>query len=226
MKRAQKTADKLKKTDTRLTAAAAARAAAPRDSSARSAARAAAPRDSSTRAAAVWLATDTLSLWADNPRLNAGEPVRKVADSIKRFGFGAPIVARKANREIIAGHTRWLAAKQLGLSEVPVRLLDISERDAHVLALADNKLGEAAEWAPTLSELLSKLDTADTLVAGWTQADLDRLSAELLAVTRIGDEDAPRLDRPGSESVEVTACPNCGYDLRLRRSARVVTDKQ
>ena len=95
--------------------------------------------------AAVWLPIGDLKPWDRNPRKNA-DAVAGVADSIKRFGFGAPIIARLADHTIIAGHTRWLAAKKLGLTHVPVRLLDISEADAQLLALADNKLGEIAEW--------------------------------------------------------------------------------
>ncbi len=63
--------------------------------------------------AAEWVAIDALRPWKDNPRKNDGEPVRKVAESIQRFGFGAPILARRENGEIIAGHTRWKAAKKL-----------------------------------------------------------------------------------------------------------------
>ena len=69
-----------------------------------------------------------------------------MAKSIKRFGFGAPIVARRADDEVIAGHTRLAAAVALGLTKVPVRFLDLDPADAHLLALADNKLNEHASW--------------------------------------------------------------------------------
>lgn len=95
--------------------------------------------------AAEWVALDALKPWAKNPRENA-KAIAKIAASIKRFGFGAPIVARKADGEIIAGHTRYEAAKKLGLDRVPVRYLDLDPADAHLLALADNRLGEFAAW--------------------------------------------------------------------------------
>jgi ParB-like nuclease domain len=100
--------------------------------------------------AAEWLPIYAIHPWKGNPRKNDGQPVAKVAASIKRFGFGAPIVARKANGEIIAGHTRWKAAVKLGLARVPVRYLDLDARSAHALALADNRLGEFAEWDESL----------------------------------------------------------------------------
>lgn len=95
--------------------------------------------------AAEWTDIGMVKPWSKNPRKN-DTATQRVADSIRRFGFGAPIVARKDGGQIIAGHTRYKAAKLLGLARVPVRFLDVSERDAELLALADNKLGEIAEW--------------------------------------------------------------------------------
>jgi hypothetical protein len=129
-----------------------------------------------THAAALWMSPKRLQPWADNPRLNDGEPVEKVAASIQRFGFGAPIVARAANLEIIAGHTRWKAAMRLELEQVPVRLLDISEREAHLLALSDNRLGELAGWSDTLARALSSYDLQEAELAGWSSEDLEALA--------------------------------------------------
>lgn len=121
-----------------------------------------------------------LKPWPGNPRRNEGEPVEKVADSIKRFGFASPIVARKATGEIIAGHTRWKAAIKLKLKRVPVRYMNLDEKEAHLLAMADNRLGELADWDETkLLELLSDYKEADALLAGWSGADLEALEAGL-----------------------------------------------
>jgi ParB-like chromosome segregation protein Spo0J len=169
----------------------------------------------SADAAAIYVDVGRLRPWADNPRLNEGEPVRKVAESIKRFGFGAPIIARAANWEIIAGHTRWLAAKKLRLAQVPVRVLDLDEQSAHLLALADNRLGELAQWDAALTLRLQQLKPEDVRLAGWSQADVDRLTAELLSATGIDDDDAPRLDRPGVEISKEVTCPNCQHVFSL-----------
>src|SRR5713226_9305294 len=98
-----------------------------------------------TDAEAISVPTSELKPWQDNPRRNEAA-VKKVADSIRRFGFGAPVLARRADKQIIAGHTRLRAAKLLGLTEVPVRFMDLSAEEAKLLALADNKLAESAEW--------------------------------------------------------------------------------
>lgn len=135
--------------------------------------------DADKSAAAVWVALSTLKPWAKNPRKNA-DAVAAVARSIERFGFGAPIVARLATREVIAGHTRIEAAKQLGMGDVPVRFLDLSEAEAHLLALADNKLNEIAEWdSLALAQLATELDASDLLNLGFSAGELRALSAEL-----------------------------------------------
>jgi len=133
--------------------------------------------------AAEYVAITDLKPWDRNPRKNS-EAVAPVADSIKRFGFGAPILARLADHRIIAGHTRLLAAKKLGMAAVPVRFLDISEADAQLLALADNKLGEIAEWNDDiLARVLADLKAQNVALepSGFDAKEIDRLIAELNA---------------------------------------------
>ena len=61
--------------------------------------------------AAVWFPINDLKPWDQNPRFNQAA-INLVAESISNFGFTSPIVARKADNTIIAGHTRWEAAKK------------------------------------------------------------------------------------------------------------------
>ncbi len=140
--------------------------------------------------AAEWVAIEDLRPWADNPRLNE-QAVEKVARSIKRFGFGAPIVARLADREVIAGHTRLKAAVQLGLKKVPVRFLDLDPADAHLLALADNKLNEQATWDDEkLAALLKSFDPEELDTAGFSDREINALVADY--DDPFADEDADR----------------------------------
>ena len=128
--------------------------------------------------AATFVSIDTIHPWDQNPRKNS-KAVREVMRSIKRFGFSSPIIARKANGEIIAGHTRYEAAKRLRLTTVPVRFMDLDESEAHVLALADNKLGEIAEWDDgSLGRILSDLDSDSVeleLGTGFGADEIDKL---------------------------------------------------
>ena len=83
--------------------------------------------------------------YANNPRKN-DEAVAGVAASIKRFGFLIPMVIDR-NGEIICGHTRYKAARQLGLTEVPCVIADeLTEDEIRAFRLADNKVSEKAQW--------------------------------------------------------------------------------
>ena len=128
-------------------------------------------------AAAVWLDIDDLIPWDQNPRVNE-HAIDEVAKSIKRFGFASPIIARKEDNTIIAGHTRWQAAQSLGLDRVPVRFMDLDPADAKLLAIADNKLGEYADWDnDLLAEVLSDLSDygSDLTETGFSEQELEEL---------------------------------------------------
>ena len=80
-----------------------------------------------------------------NPRKNENA-VKYVKESIRQFGFKGPIVI-DSNRVIVCGNTRLLAAKSLGMTEVPCILADdLTEEQVKAFRLADNKVGEFAEW--------------------------------------------------------------------------------
>ena len=152
------------------------------------------PPQPPTEPAAVWVPLAALKPWGKNPRNNA-KAVGKVAASIKRFGFGAPLLARPESGEVIAGHTRLLAAAKLGLATVPVRWMPgLTDAEAHALALADNRMGEIAEWDDAaLAEVLRELQAADeSLLAdtGFTDDDLARLLEPHSGPT-VGDDDVP-----------------------------------
>jgi DNA modification methylase len=148
-------------------------------------------------AAAEWVPLSAVHPWRDNPRKNDGEPVRKVAASIRRFGFGAPILARRADGEIIAGHTRWKAAKELGLERVPVRFLDLDPADAHLLAVADNRLAEDASWddemlAAVLADL--RAQERDLASTGFSDDEIGKLVTDTLGPNAGTESDTPDVE--------------------------------
>ena len=86
-----------------------------------------------------------ISPYEKNPRRN-DEAVRYVAASIKKFGFKQPIVIDK-DGIIVAGHTRYKAAKKLNLKAVPCIVADdLSDDEIKAYRLADNKVAEKSEW--------------------------------------------------------------------------------
>ena len=113
--------------------------------------------------------------YINNPRKNLN--IDKVASSIKEFGFQQPIVVDK-NFTIIVGHTRFEAAKKLGLKEIPVQIADLSINQAKAYRIADNRLNQDANWDTKLlnlefNDLLSENVNLDTL--GFSNDELDNL---------------------------------------------------
>lgn len=88
---------------------------------------------------------DSIKPYENNPR-NNDQGVDAVAKSIKEFNWQQPIVVDKDN-VIIVGHTRYKAAKKLGMDKVPVVVADsLSPEQVKAYRLADNKTGELTDW--------------------------------------------------------------------------------
>ncbi len=139
-----------------------------------------------------WL-LDKLIPFARNPRTHSDAQVAQIAASIAEFGFNNPIlVDTKAG--IIAGHGRLLAARKLGLTEVPVIVLDhLSEAQKRAYIIADNKLAENAGWNTELLRVeLAALqeESFDVSLLGFEDEELARLLAAQDAAEGLTDEDS------------------------------------
>jgi DNA modification methylase len=128
-----------------------------------------------------------------NPRTHSAEQIAQVAASMKEFGWTNPILVG-ADNDVIAGHARLLAARQLGMSEVPVIVLDhLTEAQRRALVIADNQLALNAGWdEDTLRIELQVLRDADfdLSLVGFDDEELARLLAAEEATTGLTDEDA------------------------------------
>jgi len=159
--------------------------------------------------AAIWSPISELKEWDKNPRNNE-DAIDKVAASIKRFGFASPIIARKQDGMIIAGHTRFKAALKLNLEFIPVRYLDLDPVDAKLLAIADNKVGEIASWnEDLLKETLSELKDHNLDEIGFTNEELDSLFSEVSEIFE--PEQDKELDLKDFTDFE-HKCPRCGFE--------------
>ena len=121
--------------------------------------------------------TDSITPYSRNPRVN-DQAVDAVAASIREFGFRQAIVIDAAG-VIVVGHTRWKAAKKLGLAQVPAHVAtDLTPDQAKAYRIADNKTASLATWDADLLPLeLSDLKAADfdLKITGFTDAELDEL---------------------------------------------------
>ena len=136
----------------------------------------------------IWLASkvehwpiDKLIPYARNPRTHSEEQVARIAASIVEFGWTSPILVDK-HAGVIAGHARVLAARKLGLTEVPVIVLDhLSEAQRRALVIADNQLALNAGWDEELLRgLLSELreEEFNLDVLGFSDQEMEALLAE------------------------------------------------
>lgn len=151
------------------------------------------------------MALTDITPYENNPRNNE-EAVEKVANSIKEFGFNQPIVVDKDN-VIIVGHTRYLAAQELGLTEAPVIVAgNLSDEQARAYRLADNKTGELAGWDfEKLALELEQIEDINMSDFGFIEgSDLDITDDDFLSDNQIKEKEPKKV-----------TCPHCGQEFEL-----------
>lgn len=135
-----------------------------------------------------------------NPRNNANS-IDRVADSIAEFGFRQPIVVDE-DMIVLAGHTRLLASKQLGLKQVPVHIAEgLTNAQKKAYRIMDNKSSEDSEWDKDLLNLEIKdliEDNYDLNMTGFTPEQIDALSVLTESILE-GETDEDSIPEPPKE---------------------------
>ena len=132
-----------------------------------------------------------------HPRNPNNGNVSTIAQSIAANGFYGAVVVQRSTGYILAGNHRWLAARSEGAQTIPVIYVDVDERQAVKILLADNRTAEMADRdAEVLAELLAELKHDDDLAGtGYVEGDLSKL-LEALESNLPKDQAARSLD-PG-----------------------------
>jgi DNA modification methylase len=124
---------------------------------------------------------DRLVPFERNPRRHSEEQIARIAASMVRFGFNAPLLV-DSQAGIVAGHGRLEAARKLGLTHVPVVVLDhLDETARRGYLVADNQLGLLSEWdQELLADLVAELkeEGLELEVLGFSDAELAALLAD------------------------------------------------
>src|SRR5437762_7702156 len=151
----------------------------------------------------VYRATGELKLDPANARQHSKNQIRKLANSIETFGFNVPVLV-DAELNVIAGHGRLAACRELGIAEVPTLCLDhLRPAQLRAFMIADNRLTELAEWddrllAQQLKDLsLSGLDFSLEVI-GFEMAEIDLRIASLEDLTLPDDDPADCLPEPSA----------------------------
>ena len=140
-----------------------------------------------------------------NAKIHSPEQVKRIANSIKVFGWQQPIVIDRDN-VVIIGHGRLFAAQELHLDSVPVvRADDLTEDQVKALRLADNKLNESPYDFSKLEEELAALD-----IAGF---DMEQFGFEDIGGAPITAENTSKEygEEDFSDDKFECECPRCGF---------------
>ncbi len=124
------------------------------------------------------IAIDRLIPYARNSRTHSEEQVAQVAASIREFGFTNPVLI-DGEGGIIAGHGRVMAARKLGMADVPcIRLDHLTDAQKRAYIIADNKLALNAGWDEEILalELLDLREENFSLpLSGFTSEELEQI---------------------------------------------------
>jgi DNA modification methylase len=161
---------------------------------------------SSRRLAVRYCPVGSLNLDPKNPRLHSQRQVRQIARSMEAFGFNVPILV-DSELNVIAGHGRVLACRELGWTEVPTILLEhLNDGQKRAFMLADNKLTETSVWDDRLlAEQLKDLSVLDLdfsiEATGFEMGEIDLRIEGLTAAADDHDDPADTLPPPSNLAV-------------------------
>jgi DNA modification methylase len=167
-------------------------------------------------------------------RKHSPTQIRKLAESLEQFGFVLPIVIDADNR-VVAGWGLVLAARKIGLAEVPAVIIsDLDEAKLRLLRLALNRLGEESEWdidalKQEFSEVLEISSEIDLRISGFEMGEID------VALSAPGDDEEDVLPAPNESESPLTKPGDlwvlgdhrlfCGDALAAESYARLLGDE-
>lgn len=148
--------------------------------------------------------------YSNNPKSHPEAQVKKIASSIKNYGWDQPIVIDE-NKEIIKGHGRLQAAELLDLTQVPVIIrTDLSDAEKKASRIADNKTAESEWLDDSLASELEILDDTPDIELEDTGFNTERID-DLLEPDDMEIPEA--FDEIDDEEIETEhECPECGYE--------------
>src|SRR5262245_15633120 len=168
-----------------------------------------------------------------NARTHPKKQITQLANVIRQYGWTYPIVVDE-NLEIICGHARWEAARELNLKNVPILVMrGLRDAEKLALAIADNKIATNAGWdrhllAAELGELASLLPECnlDLEITGFDTAEIDSLMVDLSDPEQDPGDEPKIEDRPVSRNGDVWKCTShrllCGDACNAARWVTLV----
>ncbi len=150
----------------------------------------------------------------DNPRLHSKEQIEKLADSIKQHGFAkGSMVVQESTSYLVAGHGVYEALTLLDYEEADFIVVDMTDSEAKVFLIRDNKLGDDSVWDyQALDELMVELDSLDIDLeeTGFDLEEIAGIRSYASEFQPVSEDTQPRLDQK-----KPIKCPECSYEFVL-----------
>jgi ParB-like chromosome segregation protein Spo0J len=150
-----------------------------------------------------------------HPRNARDGDIGAIITSIQKNGWFGTVVAQKSTRYILAGNHRFQAARQIGMTHVPVFWVECDDERALAILVADNRTSDIGRWDEQgLIDILSDLQQSDMLLGtGYDDEDLAKLLGD------VGSEQAEKEER-------LIECPKCGERFSAGAKGRSRTSSQ
>lgn len=145
-----------------------------------------------------------LKPYPGNPRRGR---VSELASSLVYHGQYRPIVVRAGTNEILAGNHTFLAARQLGWSDIAATFVDVDDEEAARIVLVDNRANDLATYDE--EELVELLGTLPDLEGTLFTPQAYQALLEAVRPVPVSADEQPRLDQ-----LQTVMCPNCGHEFR------------
>lgn len=134
--------------------------------------------------------------YTNNAKEHSEKQIAQIAESIRQFGFNNPVLIDEVG-EIIAGHGRYLAAKQLNMENIPtITLSHLNDEQKRLYRIADNKLTELGKWDISLLQMefkeLENLNL-DLEITGFETEEIDNFIINKSGPTNLKEEHIPEL---------------------------------
>ena len=138
-----------------------------------------------------------------NVKLHPQEQIEQIKNSMKEFGNIDPIGVW--HDEIVEGHGRYEALKQMGVKEIPIiRLDDLTDEQRKAYALAHNKLTMNSDFDVSLLDTeLAEIETIDMTLLGFDEQKHEEA---------IDLDDEPKQER----TTKIVHCPKCGFAYEVQ----------
>ena len=162
---------------------------------------------------------ETIVPYENNPRSIPPEAVAGVRESIERYGYQQPIVVDK-DMVVVVGHTRLLALKEMGVTEVPVYVTDLPEDKVREYRLVDNRTSEMGQWDHSALVVELREFESSLLERFFPDVDLEIAMVSDEAVTQAEVDKATRDVLTVKNAVPIlttdVVCPACFHSFQVR----------